>query len=675
MGRTSKFSFPMPGRRHSIFKENAPPPPASPAPNRGRSKAQRILGTDNDLNIDYSPVLEEYSWRHHDSRSSGMSISISESTQSTNENGSLHESEAEQWDKESGIFPSSNILHGRPSSTILGHQHGEERGTMISNASARLRHNDSSSTLKSYYDRSKSPLSISQQTSASSTRDLALRKGCPPVLPRSPLLQVEPIQFESSFPDVNSYSKQQHIIPEKMRKKPARLDLSMLFPRSRRHADKIAADSMSPNASPSSISTNISQNSSQPLGTSRRKLRKAPSKESMKSQHNSIRTTRSYDPQMHQTHGSSAHMYDHYEDLPVRTSHMDRIPEASVPQRLAARAKKDGYAHSKLDASTESSSLSERTRAFSDREPFSWKSVRSSMMASPYDVSSAASISSRNTRTSRHTAASVMSQSDLQDKSVLSLSSDSEGDLSESEAVRFPRARSKIDSISQASSERTAHRPTESRRQSSGKSGSSAARAQGTRNGIAKETPFLTIPETASRSARSSERVYQPSQTENYAPHQQKQYRVSVQKEKRTSRQPSSIKSGRSLLQPTPPLSPTSIEVRHVPEPESRYMAVTKQEEALLEALRQKRARMREEIIEEHETRKSPSPPRIPERSTSRYSTASTVNTVGGTSGQERVLLYLDTPLSTTHTIDTSEPSPDLSDFLSFGSDEFDPKK
>jgi hypothetical protein len=79
---------------------------------------------------------------------------------------------------------------------------------------------------------------------------------------------------------------------------------------------------------------------------------------------------------------------------------------------------------------------------------------------------------------------------------------------------------------------------------------------------------------------------------------------------------------------------------------------------------------MREEIIEEHETRKSPSPPRIPERSTSRYSTASTVNTVGGTSGQERVLLYLDTPLSTTHTIDTSEPSPDLSDFLSFGSDE-----
>ena len=40
----------------------------------------------------------------------------------------------------------------------------------------------SSSTLRSYYDRAKSPLYISQQTSASSARDMALRKGQPQVI-------------------------------------------------------------------------------------------------------------------------------------------------------------------------------------------------------------------------------------------------------------------------------------------------------------------------------------------------------------------------------------------------------------------------------------------------------------------------------------------------------------
>jgi len=102
-------------------------------------------------------------------------------------------------------------------------------------------------------------------------------------------------------------------------------------------------------------------------------------------------------------------------------------------------------------------------------------------------------------------------------------------------------------------------------------------------------------------------------------------------------------------------------------------MAVTKQEEALLEALRQKRARMREEIIEEHETTKTPSPPRIPERNASRHSARSSISTVRKeaiNNGKQKILLYLDTPLSEAPTLDASEPSPDLSDFLSFGSDE-----
>lgn len=94
-------------------------------------------------------------------------------------------------------------------------------------------------------------------------------------------------------------------------------------------------------------------------------------------------------------------------------------------------------------------------------------------------------------------------------------------------------------------------------------------------------------------------------------------------------------------------------------------MAVTEQEIALLEALRQKKARMREEIIEEHETTKTP--PKATRPKAPQYPEPLAR---GATDSRERILLYLNAPLSDGHVIDTAEPSPDLSDFLSFGSDE-----
>lgn len=101
-------------------------------------------------------------------------------------------------------------------------------------------------------------------------------------------------------------------------------------------------------------------------------------------------------------------------------------------------------------------------------------------------------------------------------------------------------------------------------------------------------------------------------------------------------------------------------------------MAVTKQEEALLEALRKKRARMREKIIAEHEIRKTP--PRIDPEIVARAVTAlgAPFKERRSMKGKERILLYLDRPLSERHAIETAEPSPDLSDFLSFGSDDED---
>jgi hypothetical protein len=638
------------------------------------SKAQRILGTDNDLNID-SPVREDsQSWRYTSSRSSGMSISISESTQSTNDTGSTHESQSEQWDHESGVFPRGPRLRGKASSTVLGQRYGDDGATTASNSSARLRNADSSSTLKSYYDRQKSPLSISQQTSASSARDLALRKGFPPVtLPRSPLLQVDSFEdpFDKHFAQNGDYlvgnAFPAEVSREKpSRKKPARLDLSNLFTRSksRRNGDK------TPDAESVSISSSIANPSRAPPTSGRgNKLRKAPSGESLQSQKHSIRSTQSHDPKHRQTNGTLDQLYEHYEQLPTRSTHMDRIPESRVPSYIEPSPRKNEK-NSRNEPTSKPTKNRELIGSPVDKEAFSWKNVRASMISPPWEVSSAASISSRNTKTSRHTSTSILSNSDLKQRSVLSLSSESEGEDSDAEPMRSPisplNSNNKASRVLNGSSQKS----NENVRKATQHSGGVSGRSQGHRKGAAQGTPFLTIPESSS-TARLSGPWSPPTSRTSRTPSSLKETRHSSQKDKISTKRASSVLSGRSSQQPTPPLSPTSVEFRQSSERSSRFMAVTKQEEALLEALRQKRARMREEIIEEHETAKSP--PRIPERSGSRYSASSSVNTVrgvGASSENQRILLFLDAPLSESQRIDTSEPSPDLSDFLSFGSDE-----
>ena len=85
----------------------------------------------------------------------------------------------------SELVPQPTPNKGRQgSSPLLGDQYmfGSTDGVTLSNASSpRSRGGESSSTLPSHYDPKKSPLSISQQTSASSARDMALRKGFPPI--------------------------------------------------------------------------------------------------------------------------------------------------------------------------------------------------------------------------------------------------------------------------------------------------------------------------------------------------------------------------------------------------------------------------------------------------------------------------------------------------------------
>ena len=84
-----------------------------------------------------------------------------------------------------------------------------------------LQREKSSSTLRSYYDRRKSPLAVSQQTSASSARDFALRKACLPSVP--------PLALDTPCPQKPGNGTFTNEAAPK--KRPSRLDFSELFPK------------------------------------------------------------------------------------------------------------------------------------------------------------------------------------------------------------------------------------------------------------------------------------------------------------------------------------------------------------------------------------------------------------------------------------------------------------
>lgn len=73
-------------------------------------------------------------------------------------------------------------LQLKASSVLLREDYLKGKAPSVSNHSRRMRNYDSSSTLHSHYDAQKIPLAVSQQTSDSSTRDFALRKGAPVVV-------------------------------------------------------------------------------------------------------------------------------------------------------------------------------------------------------------------------------------------------------------------------------------------------------------------------------------------------------------------------------------------------------------------------------------------------------------------------------------------------------------
>lgn len=170
MARTFKFSFPLPSRRQNSdsYLTSLYDPTDLPLVSPG-SKAERVLGTsDSGVKAGRRPSGGKEKNSHR--QPNYVSVTVLEadglspkSTNSTTDN-PLH-------------------LHSFPLPQKSHMENAAEWDAGSATEPSRIPpRSESSSTLQSYYDSSKSPLSISQQTSASSARDMALRKGYPSVI-------------------------------------------------------------------------------------------------------------------------------------------------------------------------------------------------------------------------------------------------------------------------------------------------------------------------------------------------------------------------------------------------------------------------------------------------------------------------------------------------------------
>ncbi|KAI9745514.1 MAG: hypothetical protein M1818_001048 [Claussenomyces sp. TS43310] len=666
MGRTSKFSFPVPGRNRTSTKPSGPDAVAATFGDRstthgpGISKAQRILGSEGSLNID-APRRDEdgRSFRSAAPSLSGMSIAISESTR--NEDGYTS-----AWDVESAVLPRYE-LGAKASSTLLGHRFQEPASTDTSSQRSRARMEPSNTTLNNHYDRQKSPLSISQQTSASSARDLALRKGISPVTPGSPSTPVpdpKPSQQDDGiYPlhqEADDSSKPHADSQPKPKKKPARLDLSRLFSKSRK-AGRTPLNSSEPTSRPTSVSSRISSLTRTDDTKTRRKSTKSSSSppraylSDNKSQQN-----RPPPPQVRPSEHNTLHdLYEEYESLPGNTR------QAPPGRIIDHRDCPNPRAH--IDEESFQSRPSPfdipRHRLFEEHA----KDTRTGLASAvPWDKQS--------TTSSRRTSYSVFSDSDLRTKSVLSLSSDEDEEDVGKNVVPTVAASKEYRRRDSSSTYGSHQRPDHTNRP-----------VKGIDSRIMQDGKFLTIPETSPRKERPIEPQAQKKGDATNSP-----------RRSHTSSRPTSLKPAPKMQQPSPPPSPRSIKSQSTFQ-SSRFMVVSKQEEALLEALRKKRANMRENIIAEHETElsKSLSPPRPkaekkdrrpltaaveaeamppPNQDISRRTTRDSDMTIRNNELSEHSMEHTAqlrrSPAAHEHETDASEPSPDLSDFLSFGSDE-----
>jgi hypothetical protein len=231
--RGPKFFFPMPGRKsqpkldkadNSDHLSRIPSNSLQPTvPERSLrfeeslpptySKAQRVLGTAGPpFRPGTRPAVVPPSPGY-------MTVTVSDADSDCDDNPSSRPIE-------DGSFasPQRPNLTNRASSNILPADmaYTDRRGSNCSSISRHLNARTSNSTMRSHYDAQNSPLSISQQTSDSAVRDMALRKGKP---------QIGTYRHDQHAPSPLAHEIAREEKKEQRKSKPPRLDLSKLFPK------------------------------------------------------------------------------------------------------------------------------------------------------------------------------------------------------------------------------------------------------------------------------------------------------------------------------------------------------------------------------------------------------------------------------------------------------------
>lgn len=579
MGRLSKFKFPIPGRKQ---RQNAELPP-QPELHAQNMKAHKLLGT-TALNVDTSTQWDAAS-------NSGISIAVSESTAShhPSERRARADTGAKarsQWGDESDTIPSHVQVPPVPSGYNTMHDNQHEHSDAPD-----LRKRQSNSTIMSYYDKSRVPLSVSQQTSAS-----AMAKGLP--------------TKASSILDIDGSKSQPH--PAR-KTKPPKLDTGV-FSRPPTNASNKSDHAV---YSPSSTHHPLSPMSSRATLSSVKTERDR--KSTMERLHEFTGRRRNPTPGQapapvperlirgaYVSHDTGLnHLYDHYEQMSFKQvmGEQDDISEGVEDEAEDEQPMKEPEI--------------QEPHAYNHQHNKPAPPSRGTQ-----DPGYATSISSRYTRTSKaskKTSPSFM-DSDLHQRSVLSLSSDSEDDgyvEQPKPSPRPPRSRGAIPENEPI--------PIPERRQSvasahSGVSGKSGASGRsGLRASFTSRNAFLAIPteplppcppeisrrnsslgRRASTATASSQVSGISTSTAGSASQHLQDARLKTrapasQFDRRSKASAQSWRASGKSEQTEPPLSPSSVEFFMTP-PEGqdpRFIAVSRQEEMLLSALRMKRARMR----------------------------------------------------------------------------------
>ena len=256
MAPSFKISFPLPIRRPSSSPQSTPGSHLSPQSDyddsplcRPSLKAEELLGASTpDANVSGRSQTKRER-KHLRKFPSFMSVTLADidGDSPNRESTGMHAAGLQSPKQSSPRFVHGLSRHG--SSPLLGLV-GENQTTVTAEVDYftsngnQPRETESSSKLRSHYDKSKTPLLVSQQTSESSVRDMALRKGSPPILSsvRSNSVAVEPSDnfkpgniHSRNFPKESGQSNEsknrlgdQVAIPP--RRRPSVMDRPTLYP-------------------------------------------------------------------------------------------------------------------------------------------------------------------------------------------------------------------------------------------------------------------------------------------------------------------------------------------------------------------------------------------------------------------------------------------------------------